>query len=108
MKTLVERCARPDVHKDVVVACVRVPGSEGGRQVEQHSFGQPHLSSLALRDWLEAQRVTLVGMEAIGTSNPRLRLASSEGETQIQAGATRGQAGGRQSNQRQEFGRLRR
>ena len=39
MKTLVERCARPDVHKDVVVACVRVPGSEGGRQVEQHSFG---------------------------------------------------------------------
>lgn len=66
MDTIVERCAGLDVHKDIVVACVRVPGEGRGRRSEAATFGTTTPQLLALRDWLGAQGVTLVGMEATG------------------------------------------
>lgn len=66
MDTLFERCAGLDVHKDTVVACVRVPGPDGGRQVELREFGTTTGQLLDLRDWLVEREVRLVGMEATG------------------------------------------
>ncbi len=66
MDVLVERCAGLDVHKDTVVACVRTPGKGGKRQQQVRSFGTMTLDLLALRDWLVAMGVTLVGMESTG------------------------------------------
>ena len=66
MKTMVERCAGLDVHKDTVVACVRVPGRGGERLVEVREFGTTTKELLRLREWLVGEAVTLVGMEATG------------------------------------------
>src|SRR6266508_159640 len=65
MEVLVERCAGLDVHKDTVQACVRGHGP-GGRETHQHEFGTTTRELLALRDWLTAHGVTLVGMESTG------------------------------------------
>jgi len=65
MDIVVERCCGLDVHKDTVVACVRTPG-KGGRHSEVRTFGTMTTDLLALRDWLVAEGVTLVGMESTG------------------------------------------
>src|SRR5713226_8586115 len=67
MDVLVERCAGLDVHRDSVMATVRVPAKRR-RQREQQTRGFPStLGGLqALADWLEGFGVTLVGMEATG------------------------------------------
>jgi transposase len=60
------RCAGLDVAKDEVVACVRVPDGHGGRGQEVRTF-QTFTSGLeALADWLAAEGVTQVVMEATG------------------------------------------
>ncbi len=66
MDTLIERCGGLDVHKDTVVACVRVPARGGGREQFIQTFGTTTVQLLALRDWLVAQGVTRVGMESTG------------------------------------------
>jgi transposase len=66
METVIERCAGLDVHKDTVVACVRVPAPGGSREQCIHTFGTTTTELLALRDWLAAHRITLVGMESTG------------------------------------------
>jgi transposase len=66
MDVIVERCCGLDVHKDTVVACVRTPGSRGQRSQETVTFGATTVELLALRDWLVAEKVTLVGMESTG------------------------------------------
>lgn len=63
---VVERCAGLDVHKDTVVATVRVPGEHGKRREHVHTFGTTTIELLALRDWLQSYAVTLVAMEATG------------------------------------------
>jgi len=63
---VVERCCGLDVHKDTVVACVRTPGRGGRRHQEVRTFGTMTADLLALRDWLVALGVTLVGMESTG------------------------------------------
>jgi transposase len=62
---LVERCAGLDVGKHEVVACVRSPGA-GGRRQEIRTFAtfSAHLEALA--DWLAAEGVTQVVLEATG------------------------------------------
>ena len=57
-----ERCAFLDVHRDMVMACARLP--DDGEQVQQFSTTSKGL--LALADWLVERGVTLVGMEATG------------------------------------------
>jgi len=66
MDRLVDRCCGLDVHKDTVVACVRTPGEGGKRAEVVKTFGTMTVDLLALRDWLVAMKVTLVGMESTG------------------------------------------
>jgi transposase len=66
MDTFVERCCGLDVHKDVIVACVRTPGAGREREQTTRTFGATTVELLALRDWLVAEGVSLVGMESTG------------------------------------------
>jgi transposase len=66
MDVIVERPAALDVHKQQVTACVRVPGSGGGRSEEVRQFATTVRGLLTLRDWLAAHAVTQVAMEATG------------------------------------------
>ncbi len=66
MEVLVERCAGLDVHRDTVVATVRVPGKDSRRSQQTGRFGTTIGELERLRDWLAGVEVTLVGMEATG------------------------------------------
>ncbi len=67
MDVVVKRCAGLDVHRDEVVATVRVPGSGRRRWDQQTRTFRATLAGLsALSDWLAQAGVTLVGMEATG------------------------------------------
>src|SRR6266540_2511624 len=69
MDVVVERCAGLDVHRDSVVATVRVPGtgkSRRRREQRTRSFGTTIGQLETLADWLADFGVTLVGMEATG------------------------------------------
>jgi transposase len=64
---IVERCAGLDVHRDNVVATVRVPGQGRRRWDQQTQTFKSTLAGLAaLAGWLADAGVTLVGMEATG------------------------------------------
>lgn len=65
MELLHPRCAGLDVHKDVVVACLRIQEGPTGRTVVE-SFGTTTKALLALNDWLAEHGVTHVAMEATG------------------------------------------
>lgn len=59
------RCAGLDVHKDTVVACLRV--EEGGRVTRTvKTFGTMTIELLGLQQWLVDEQVTHVAMEATG------------------------------------------
>src|SRR5215207_7100555 len=66
VELLVPRCAGLDVAKDEVVACVRVPDGQGGRRQEVRTFPTFTSGLEALADWLTAEGVTQVVMEATG------------------------------------------
>jgi transposase len=67
MDVMVERCAGLDVHRDNVVATVRVPGTGRRRWDQQTRTFRSTLAGLAdLGAWLAEAGVTLVGMEATG------------------------------------------
>jgi transposase len=67
METLYPRCAGLDVHKDTVVACVRIQGA-GSRATttETRSFKTHTAALLELLSWLEQNECTHVVMEATG------------------------------------------
>jgi transposase len=60
------RCCGLDVHKDTVVACVRVTGPGGRVDQEVRTFNTTTRGLLELGDWLSAQRVTAAAMESTG------------------------------------------
>jgi len=66
LEVIVERSGGLDVHKDVVAACVRVPGPDGSVTKAFAEFRTFTEDLLALRDWLVSFGVTRVGMEATG------------------------------------------
>jgi transposase len=67
MDVVVERCAGLDVHRDNVVATVRIPGEGRRRWDQQTRTFRSTLAGLAdLAEWLAGFAVTLVGMEATG------------------------------------------
>jgi len=66
MDVVNSRCAGLDVHQATVVATVRVPAENGGRQVVTQTFGTMTADLLALRDWLQAYGVTHVALESTG------------------------------------------
>lgn len=66
MNVLHARCAGLDVHKDVVVACVRI--AEGSRDPTQEvrRFSTTTRGLLELADWIQSSGCTHVAMEATG------------------------------------------
>ena len=66
MDVIVSRCAGLDVHKDTVMACVRTPSPDGGRRSTVRRFRTFTAALRELRDWLAAEGVTQVAMEATG------------------------------------------
>jgi transposase len=71
VELIVERAAALDVGKDEVVACLRVPGGgvgqgRGRRHQEIRTYPRFTSSLEALADWLQAEGVTQVVMEATG------------------------------------------
>src|SRR5882757_1241975 len=65
MDILYERVAGLDVHKDTVVACVRIV-AEGKTARECRTFSSTTEQLIELRAWLEECRCTHVAMEATG------------------------------------------
>lgn len=65
MEVLYRRCAGLDVHKELVVACVRIAR---GDRVERETarFGTTTRELLRLQEWLLSQEVTHVAMESTG------------------------------------------
>ncbi len=66
MERVIERCCGLDVHRDTVVACVRVPGAKRVREHHVRTFGTTTAELLTLRDWLDPHGVTHVAMESTG------------------------------------------
>jgi transposase len=67
MEVYAERVVGIDIGKAVLKACVRTPGRKANTfgQVVR-SFATTTRGLLSLRDWLVAEKVTLVGMESTG------------------------------------------
>jgi transposase len=65
MEVLHRRCAGIDVHKDLVVACVRLAEAEQVRR-EGKRFGTTTRELLRLVEWLQSHGVTHVAMESTG------------------------------------------
>lgn len=65
MEVLHRRCAGVDVHKDLVVACVRMAEAEQVRR-EGKRFGTTTRELLRLVEWLQSHGVTHVAMESTG------------------------------------------
>ena len=65
MQVIYPRCAGLDVHKQTVVACVRIAG-DGSLSQQVRSFDTTTSGLLALADWLESFGVEHVAMEATG------------------------------------------
>lgn len=61
-----ERCAGLDVHKQTVVACVRLWGDGRVRYTETRTFGTTTRELEDLRDWLSSKGVTHAAMESTG------------------------------------------
>jgi transposase len=62
-----DRCAALDISKRDVKACLRIPGRRRNqRHTEVRTFVTTTNDLLAMRDWLLAERVSLVVMEATG------------------------------------------
>ena len=66
MHPMIERCAGLDVHQATVMATVRIPDADDGRQVITETFATTTAALLTLRDWLQAHGVTQVAMESTG------------------------------------------
>jgi transposase len=65
MEVLYPRCAGLDVHKDVIVACVRI--AQGGKIAQDvRSFSTVTKELIALGEWLAECECTHVAMEATG------------------------------------------
>jgi transposase len=65
MDVLVERCAGWDVHRDTVVATVRVPARGRGEQFIR-TFATTTAGICALGDWLTEHRISRAGLESTG------------------------------------------
>ena len=68
MELLHERCAALDIGKKDLKACVRTPSPKGKRSRSQEirTFATTTNALLELRDWLLAERTSLVVLEATG------------------------------------------
>jgi transposase len=80
MEVLYPRCAGLDVHKDTVVAAVRLIEADGSIQREVATFATTTPGLLALSDWLEGHDCPSVAMEATGIYwRPVWQVLATEG-----------------------------
>jgi len=87
MEIMHRRCAGLDVHKASVVACVRRSGV-GGAETEVRTFKTTTADLMALGEWLLAEEVGLVAMEATGVYwKPVWHILSASGLALILANA---------------------
>jgi len=66
VETVVRRCAGLDVHRESIVAAVRIVNTDGELNTFTETFGTTNSDLLQLNDWLSSFGVTLVGMESTG------------------------------------------
>jgi transposase len=66
MDVIHERCGGIDISKADVKVTIRVPGTGKRRRSETRTFSSVTSGLLAMRDWLLAEQITVVGMEATG------------------------------------------
>jgi transposase len=66
METLYQRVAGLDVHKNNIVACVRITTNHGRAQETTRTFGTMTDDLLQLRDWFDREGVTHLAMESTG------------------------------------------
>ncbi len=66
MDIIYQRVAGLDLHKETIVAAIRCIGPAGKLQTDLRTFGTMTRELLELSDWLAAQGVTHVAMEATG------------------------------------------
>jgi transposase len=66
MDVVYERCCGLDIHKQLVVACLIVPGPNGQPVKELRSCGTMTADLLELADWLSGAGCTHVAMESTG------------------------------------------
>ena len=67
MEVVVARAAALDIGKKTLTACVRTPDGAGGRRQEVRTVGTFLDDLVALREWLVAEQVAEVAMEATGS-----------------------------------------
>ena len=82
MEVLHQRCAGLDVHKETVVACVRL-ASEGKVVTEVKTFATTTRGLLALSDWLSENGCTHAAMEATGVYWRPVWHVLSDGEIEL-------------------------
>jgi transposase len=82
MEVLHERCAGLDVHKDTVVACVRM-AQDGRVTREVRTFKTTTRELLALAGWLDSHGVRHVAMEATGVYWKPVWHILSDGEFEL-------------------------
>ncbi len=66
MEMVHPRCGGLDIHKRRIVACRIVPGPDGHPRKELRTFGTMTAEVVALGDWLAAEQVSHVALEATG------------------------------------------
>jgi transposase len=88
MEVLHPRCAGLDVHKDTVVAAVRLMENDGSVRREVETFATTTSDLLALSDWLERHDCSCLAMEATGIYwRPVWQVLSCEGRSLVLANA---------------------
>lgn len=81
METLIRRCAGLDVHRTLIVGCVRVIDENGELHQYQEKFETTVSDLLLLSDWLSSHQVSTVGVESTGVYwKPPYYLLESEFE----------------------------
>jgi len=66
MEVMIERCCGIDVHKSKLTACLLVGKPDGKAEKSIKTFSTMTSDLLALKDWLEAEGCTHVGIESTG------------------------------------------
>jgi len=86
MEPIVERCCGLDVHQATVVACLMVGQAHEKPRKEVRTFPTFTPDLMAMRDWLQAEGVTQVGMESTGVYWKPVYTILEEGDFELIVG----------------------
>jgi transposase len=83
MQVVYSRCCGLDVHKETVVACLRLASAGGKVSTEVQTFATTTAGLTALSEWLAANDCTHVAMEATGVYWQPVWHILSDGEFEL-------------------------